>query len=86
MAEKRIGRVVKYFAKAGAAAIELERGKLKVGDTIIFRGHTTDFTQTLDSMEIDNQPIQEAKPGDSIGIKVKERVRPHDDVIVVTPD
>lgn len=86
MAEKRIGRVVKYFAKAGAAAIELERGKLKVGDTIIFRGHTTDFTQTLDSMEIDNQSIQEAKPGDSIGIKVKERVRPHDDVIVVTPD
>ena len=86
MAEKKIGRVVKYFAKAGAAAIELERGKLKVGDTIIFRGHTTDFTQTLDSMEIDNQPIQEAKPGDSIGIKVKERVRPHDDVIVVTPD
>lgn len=86
MAEKRIGRVVKYFTKAGAAAIELERGKLKVGDTIIFRGHTTDFTQTLDSMEIDNQSIQEAKPGDSIGIKVKERVRPHDDVIVVTPD
>jgi putative protease len=86
MAEKRIGRVVKYFAKAGAAAIELEEGVLQLGDTVIFRGHTTDFTQTIDSMEINNQSIQEAGPGDPLGIKVKERVRPHDEVIKVTPD
>jgi translation elongation factor EF-1alpha len=86
MAEKSIGRVVKYFSKAGAAAIELERENLKVGDTVVFRGHTTDFTQTIDSMQVDNQPIEEAKPGDSIGIKVSERVRPHDEVLKVIPD
>ncbi len=86
MAEKSIGRVVKYFSKVGAAAIELERENLKIGDTVVFRGHTTDFTQTIDSMQVDNQPIEEAKPGDSIGIKVSERVRPHDEVLKVIPD
>lgn len=86
MAEKRIGLVVKYFSKAGAAAVELEEDRLKLGDTIIFRGHTTDFTQIIDSMEINNQPIQEAGPGEPIGIKVRERVRPNDVVIKVIPD
>ncbi len=86
MAEKKIGRVVKYFSKAGAAAVELEGENLKIGDAVIFRGHSTDFSQTIDSMQIDNQPIEEARPGDSVGIKVKERVRPNDEVILVTPD
>lgn len=77
MKEIKIGKVSTYFAHPEAAAIELEGG-VKVGDTIHIKGHTTDFEQKIESMEIENESIEEAKPGDSIGIKVKERVRPND--------
>ncbi len=77
MKEIKIGKVSKYFVHPEAAAIELE-GAVKVGDTIHIKGHTTDFEQEIESMEIENESVKEAKPGDSIGIKVKERVRPHD--------
>lgn len=77
MQEIRIGKVSKYFAHPEVAAIELE-GAVKVGDTIHIKGHTTDFEQKIESMEIENEPIKEAKPGDSIGVKVMERVRPND--------
>lgn len=77
MKEIKIGKVSKYFVHPEAAAIELE-GEVKVGDTIHIKGHTTDFEQEIESMEIENESVKEAKSGDSIGIKVKERVRPHD--------
>lgn len=77
MKEIRIGKVSKYFVHPEVAAIELE-GAVKVGDTIHIKGHTTDFKQEIESMEIENEPIKEAKPGDSIGVKVKERVRLND--------
>jgi len=51
-----------------------------VGDSIHIKGHTTDFEQQVESMQIENESVQEAKKGDSIGVKVKERVR-HNDVI-----
>jgi len=75
--EIKIGKVSKYFVHPEAAAIELEE-TVKVGDIIHIKGHTTDFEQEIESMEIENESVKEAKPGDSIGIKVKERVRPHD--------
>ena len=78
MEEKKIGEVIKYFGKIGVAAIRLTEGSLKVGDTIHFVGHTTDFTQLVDSMQIENQNVQEAGPGADLGIKTKERVREHD--------
>lgn len=77
MKEIKIGKVSKYFAHPEVAAIELE-GAVNVGDTIHIKGHTTDFEQKIESMEIENEPIEQAKPGDSIGVKVKERVRPND--------
>ncbi len=77
MKEIRIGKVSKYFVHPEVAAIELEEA-VKVGDTIHIKGHTTDFKQEIESMEIENEPIKEAKPGDSIGVKVKERVRLND--------
>lgn len=77
MKEIKIGKVSKYFVHPEAAAIELEE-TVKVGDTIHIKGHTTDFEQEIESMEIENEPVKEAKPGDSIGVKVKERVRLHD--------
>ncbi|MCK4419568.1 translation elongation factor-like protein [Candidatus Aerophobetes bacterium] len=65
-----------------AAAIELE-GNLKIGDTIHIKGHTTDFEQKIESMQIENKPVEEAKAGDSIGVKIEERARRNDVVYKV---
>jgi putative protease len=83
MPEEEIGKVADFFAKIGVAAIDLT-GTLSVGDTIHIKGHTTDFTQTIDSMQVEHQNVQKAGPGDSIGIKVKDRVRDSDIVYKVT--
>jgi translation elongation factor EF-1alpha len=81
MEEKKIGTVMDYFAKIGVVAFHVEGDGLKVGDTIHIKGHTTD--QQIASMQIDRDAIQEAKPGDDIGIKVKDRVRKGDTIYKV---
>jgi translation initiation factor IF-2 len=83
MPEEEVGTIVKYFAKPSVAAIEMKQGSIKKGDLLRYLGHTTDFTQEVDSMEVDNQPIEEAKAGELVGIKVKERVRENDKVYKV---
>jgi translation elongation factor EF-1alpha len=84
MPEEEVGKISDYFKKIGVAAIEITKGSLAVGDTIHIKGHTTDFTQTLDSMQIEHQSVPTAKAGDSIGIKVKDVVRDGDVVYKVT--
>lgn len=79
MAEKKIGDVVHYYDDIGVAGVVLT-GKLKVGDTIHVKGHTTDFIDTVGSMEIDHESVKKAKKGDDVGIKVSDRVREHDEV------
>jgi putative protease len=69
-----IGRVTHYFAHVGVAVIELT-GVLKVGDTIKIVGGETEFTQPVDSMEVEHQKIQQAKKGDSIGLKINQKVK-----------
>jgi translation initiation factor IF-2 len=86
MAEQLIGKVTHYFGKAQVAGIEITEGELKVGDTIHVRGHTSDFTQMIDSMQIDRAPVETARVGDLIGIKVVDHAREHDEVYRVTPD
>jgi putative protease len=86
MAEEEIGRVTHYFSKIGVAAIEITRGSLAVGDTIHIQGHTSDFVQKVESMQMDNKPIELATAGQSVGIKVIEHARPHDKVYKVLPD
>jgi len=71
---KPIGKITHYFGNIGVAVIELE-DTLRVGDTIRIVGGTTDFTQAVDSMEIEHEKVQEAKAGDDIGLKVSEKVR-----------
>jgi putative protease len=83
MAEERIGEVSKYFAKVGVAGIQVETSTLHVGDTIRIKGHTTDFTQQVESMQLENQTIEKATPGQLVGIKVKDRVREKDEVFKV---
>jgi translation initiation factor IF-2 len=84
MEEAKVGEVVKFFAKPSVAAILVTGDSLKVGDTIHIKGHTTDFAQRIESMQIDNQPVTEAKTGDDVGIKVIERARPGDVAYKVT--
>ena len=86
MAEVKIGEVVKFFAKPSVAAVVITAGVLKLGDTIRFHGHTTDFTQKADSMQVNNQPVSEAKVGDDVGIMTKDRTRAGDVVLSVTED
>jgi putative protease len=84
MAEQEIGRVTHYFGKAQAAAIEITQGSLSVGDTIHIKGHTTDFTQRVDSLQVDGAPVQQAVAGQSVGVKVVDHARQHDTVSKVT--
>ena len=81
--EEELGFVEHYFSHVEVAAITITNGKIKVGDTIHIKGATTDFQQTVDSMEINRQKIEEAGVGSSIGIKVKERVREKDMVYIL---
>jgi selenocysteine-specific translation elongation factor len=79
MPEEEVGKVSDFFARPVVAGIELT-GTVKVGDKIHIKGHTTDMEFVVDSMQIDNVNVQEAKAGDSIGIKVADRVRRGDTI------
>jgi putative protease len=83
MAEDPVGVVVNYYAKPSVAAIQVTCGSIKKGDLLKYKGHTTDHSEEVTSMEIENQPIEEAKDGDVVGIKVKDRVREKDKVYKV---
>jgi len=82
MKEDRIGIVNHYFSKIGVASVDLE-GELAVGDIIHIKGHTTDFAQKIESMQIENKNVEHAKKGDDVAIKVKETARKHDIVYKV---
>jgi U32 family peptidase len=86
MAEKKIGEVMKFFSKPSVAAVKIIEGEVNVGDSIKFSGHTTDFIDVIESMEVDNKSVQKAVAGDFIGVKVSGRVRPGDEVFKVIPD
>lgn len=83
MAEVEIGRVTHYFSKIHVAAIEITSGDLRVGDTIHVKGHTSDFTQRVDSMQVDNESVDQAVAGQTIGLKVADHAREHDAVFKV---
>lgn len=83
MSEEIIGEVSDFFAHPVVAGIELT-AVLRVGDKIHIKGHTTDLEMTVDSMQINNEQVEEAQPGDSIGVKVSERVRNGDLVYKIT--
>jgi len=75
--ENVIGKVTHYFPKVMAAVIKL-KASLTTGDLVKIKGHTTDFKQTVTSMQIDHVPVDQAKKGQEIGLLVDSRVRQHD--------
>ncbi len=85
MAEHLVGTVSHYWDRLEVAGIELSAA-LEVGDAIHILGHTSDFSQTVDSIQIEQETVESAKEGDSIGIKVNERARVNDQVLAVMPD
>ena len=73
-----IGRVTHYFPKARATAVMIERERVKAGDVLYYKGHTTNFKQRVDSLQINHRPVTQASPGDEVGIQVRSRTREHD--------
>jgi translation elongation factor EF-1alpha len=86
MGEQLVGTVTHYFGKPHVAIVEVTAGELRVGDTIRVAGAHSDFTQHVASMELEHEPVDAAKVGDSVGIQVSERAREHDQVYRVTTD
>lgn len=84
MSEEAIGKVTHYFGRIHVAAIDLTDGELHVGDKVHIKGHTSDFLQTIDSMEIDHRPVAVAAAGESVGARVVGHAREHDSVFLVT--
>ena len=86
MSEIEVGRVEDYFAHIGVVAIVVTAEGIEVGDTLHFKGHTTDFTEKVTSMQVEHKSVEKAPVGSEVGIKVAERVRTHDKVYKVVED
>jgi putative protease len=82
MQEIHIGKVTHYFTHLSVAAINLT-GELKVGDTVRFKGHTSDFSEKVEGIQIEHMQVLSAKAGDKIGVKTVQHAREHDDVYKV---
>ncbi len=80
--EREVGKVFTYYSHVNVAGVNLT-DTLNVGDTILIKGRTTNFKQTIDSIQVEHENVDSAGKGDSIGIKVKDRVRPNDTIYVV---
>ena len=81
--EEAIGTVSHYYSHLGVAIVQINKGKLKTGDTIHIKGHSADFTQAVESMEYEHQHIDQAEAGQNIGLRVKDHTREHDIVYLV---
>lgn len=86
MAEEQVGIIEHWFGHIGVAGIKVTSGSIKVGDVLHFKGHTTDFQETVSTLQIEHDEVDELKPGDDGGMKVSQKVREHDKVYKVIPD
>ena len=83
---EEVGKVEHYFGHIEVAAIEMTSGSLSVGDTVKFKGHTTDFEQQIESMQVENEAVESVTVGQHVGIKVGQKVREGDSVFKVTQE
>ncbi|MCH9005110.1 MAG: hypothetical protein IH838_07435 [Proteobacteria bacterium] len=83
MSETKIGTVTHYFTDLHVAAVDIADGELRIGDTIHIKGHTSDFMQKVDSMQVEHESVDVAKPGDDVAIGMNEYTRVHDTVYLV---
>jgi translation elongation factor EF-1alpha len=73
-----------YYGHVDAGIVKIESGELRVGDTVHIRGHTTDFYQRVERIEVDHAPVEVARPGQAVGLHVAQRVREGDEVLRVS--
>ena len=84
MTEAKIGTVTHYWSNLHVAGVTITSGELRTGDTIHIKGHTSDFEQVVESMQLDHEAVDVARPGDQVGLVVIDHTREHDVVYVVT--
>jgi hypothetical protein len=83
---EEVGKVEHYFGRIEVAAIEMTSGSLSIGDTVKFKGHTTDFEQQIECMQVENEPVESVTVGQHVGIKVGQKVREGDSVFKVVQE
>jgi putative protease len=84
--EEEIGKITHYFSKINVGVVEISKGELRVGDTIHIKGHTTDFYQKVQSLQVEHSPVDAIQVGESAGLKVESPVRENDLVLRVTEE
>ena len=82
--EERVGTVTHYYSHLSVAAVRMESGSLRIGDTIHVRGYTSDFRQRVESIQIEHKPVSEVSAGQEFGLGVTDHAREHDVVYKVT--
>ncbi len=80
--DKPIGKVVHYYDKLGVAIIDLDKGGLKVGDEVKFKRGDEEFSQKVESLQVDHKDVESVKKGDSFGVKVDQPTKPGTQVFV----
>lgn len=84
MPEQEIGIVEHWFGHLNVAGIKVTKGNIRVGDKLHFKGHTSDFQETVQSIQVEHKLVSEAKVGDEVGIKVSQKAREHDKIFKIT--
>jgi translation initiation factor IF-2 len=84
--EEEIGKITHYFSKIGVGVLEITKGSVRVGDTIHIKGHTTDYYQKVQSMQVEHTSVELAEKGMEVGLKVESSVREGDTVFKVTEE
>jgi putative protease len=84
--EEEIGRITHYFSKIDVGVLEITKGSVQVGETIHIKGHTTDYYQKIQSMQVEHASVESAEKGMEIGLKVESSVREGDVVFKVTEE
>lgn len=78
--DKQVGKVVHFYDKLGVAIIDLKSGGIKVGDELKFKHGDAEFTQKVESLQVDHKEVESVKKGDSFGLKVDQPAKPSTEV------
>ena len=84
--EEERGKITHYFSKISVGVLEVTKGNVRIGDTIHIKGHTTDYYQKIQSMQVEHAPVESAQKGVQVGLKVESAVREGDSVFKVTEE
>lgn len=84
--EEEIGKITHFFSKINVGVLEMTNGSVRIGDTIHIKGHTTDYYQKIQSMQVEHASVESAEEGMEVGLKVESPVREGDGVFKVTKE